>query len=534
MATTLSFSTPGSFPSTAYGEYNKNSYGNNNACYYYSSGWYRLIFLRQFTLTKAMTSVDLTLAAGAVSGQRYGAGYLRLNHFRCAIYPATTAFDPWPASSASSGNGKKIDTWTYGGSASTSGSLTFTTDSAGNAFTAQTYYVYIWYYREQTANYASSGNITVSGTGTVKTYTLTLPTSVTGATLSTTGAKTVEYGSTYSFTVTLNTGYQNTAPTVKYGSTTLTGTKNGNVYSYTTPAITANTTVTITTTADTYAVTYNKNGHGTAPASQTKTYNVTLALRAFIGDVGGTDTTVTITGNNDNGSSWSGSNGSAHYNTTKYSQTKWNTKSDGSGTGYNSQASYTGNAALTLYAIWSTTEAAGTSYTLPTGTPVKNSETLTRTVTINANGGSYSGGAKTSSATKSYTFKGWFTAKTGGTQRTTSSRVTAAETVYAQYNSSVGSYSAVTLPTVAQCTRSGYTLLGFSTSDTATTATYTPGQSIVPSGDMVLYAVWSNSGTLSIGNGSAWNTYNTFIGAGSAWNKYIAYVGTGSSWVRYK
>lgn len=167
MATeTLSFSTPGTFPSTAYGEYNKNGYGNNNACYYYSSGWYRLIFLRQFTLTKAMKSVDLTLAAGAVSGQRYGAGYNRLNHFRCAIYPASTAFDPWPASSASSDNGKKIDTWTYGGTASTSGSLTFTTDSAGNAFTAQTYYVYIWYYREQTTNYASSGNITVSGTGT--------------------------------------------------------------------------------------------------------------------------------------------------------------------------------------------------------------------------------------------------------------------------------------------------------------------------------------------------------------------------------
>ena len=169
MATTetLSFSTPGTFPSTSYGEYNKNDYGNNNACYYYSSGWYRLIFLRQFTLTKAMKSVDLTLAAGAVSGQRYGSGYSRLVHFRCAIYPSSTAFDPWPAASASSGNGKKIDTWTYGGSAATSGSLSFTTDSAGNAFTAQTYYVYIWYYREQTEYYASSGNITVSGTGTV-------------------------------------------------------------------------------------------------------------------------------------------------------------------------------------------------------------------------------------------------------------------------------------------------------------------------------------------------------------------------------
>ncbi len=173
MATeTLSFSTPSTFPSTASGEYNKGGYGNNNATWYYSSGWYRLIFLRQFTPTKALSSLTVTLDAGKVSSQRYGAGYNRLNHFRCAIYPATTAFDPWP-SADSSGSGKEIDTWTYGGSAATSGDISFSTDSAGNAFAAGTkYYLYVWYYKEQSTYYASSGNITVTGTGTVKTYTV--------------------------------------------------------------------------------------------------------------------------------------------------------------------------------------------------------------------------------------------------------------------------------------------------------------------------------------------------------------------------
>ena len=50
----------------------------------------------------------------------------------------------------------------------------------------------------------------------------------------------------------------------------------------------------------------------------------------------------------------------------------------------------------------------------------------------------------------------------------------------------------VTVPTATECTRPGYTLLGFSTSANATTATYAPGTSTGSSitSATTLYAVW--------------------------------------------
>ena len=74
---------------------------------------------------------------------------------------------------------------------------------------------------------------------------------------------------------------------------------------------------------NTWAVTYNGNGStGGSTAAQTKTYGQSLALQQ---------------------------NG---FTRTGYNFVNWNTKADGSGTGYNAGASYTGNAALTLYAQW--------------------------------------------------------------------------------------------------------------------------------------------------------------------------------------
>ena len=69
--------------------------------------------------------------------------------------------------------------------------------------------------------------------------------------------------------------------------------------------------------------------------------------------MGGAERTVTITGRA-NGGSWSGSSGSAVYTDEKtvWTQTKWNTKADGSGTSYSPGGSYTADADLELYAVW--------------------------------------------------------------------------------------------------------------------------------------------------------------------------------------
>lgn len=75
--------------------------------------------------------------------------------------------------------------------------------------------------------------------------------------------------------------------------------------------------------AATYAVTYNGNGaDGGSTSNQTKTYNTSLTLR---------------------------SNG---FTRTGYTFTGWNTKANGTGTSYAAGASYTANAAVTLYAQW--------------------------------------------------------------------------------------------------------------------------------------------------------------------------------------
>ena len=383
---------------------------------------------------------------------------------------------------------------------------------------------------------------------------------------------------------------------------------NGNAY------LTADKTITLYVkwVKDTYTISYNANGHGTAPSSQTKTYGTALTLQSFISNVNGTTSTVTITGDNRNGDSWSGSDGSATWRPV-YSQNSWNTKSDGSGTSYGSAASYTANAAATMFAQWTTTNT-GLTYVLPTGTPVKNNTTTnTLTVSYNANGGSSTPSSQTSSKTVTYSFKGWYTAASGGTQRTTSSRVTAAETVYSQFNSTTGSQAAitlragithsnttpstytvtfnanggsttknsqdadvtrtysfngwhegsasgtshaasssftpsanvtmyagwdtsdstasVTLPTIAQCTRAGHTLLGFATSDTATTATYLPGATYTPTATIILYAVWERNNVVKIYHNGSWVLAPSYIYINGEWKAFSNIkVYNGSSW----
>lgn len=194
-------------------------------------------------------------------------------------------------------------------------------------------------------------------------------------------------------------------------------------------------------TLDTYTVSYNANGGGGVPGSQTKTYGQTLKLST---------TKPTRTG---------------------YTFTGWNTKSDGSGTNYASGANYTANAAVTLYAKWSIN---------------------TYTVSYNANGGSGAPASQTKTYGKTltlsgtkptrygYTFKGWAKSSTGsvvyqpGGSLTENTNVTLyaiweVKTYSITYNLNGGtnsssnptSYKYGTGATLYNPTRTGYTFTGW-------------------------------------------------------------------------
>ena len=232
--------------------------------------------------------------------------------------------------------------------------------------------------------------------------------------------------------------------------------------------------------ATTYTVSYNANGGTGAPSSQTKTHNVTLTLRT---------TTPTRSG---------------------YSFLGWSTSSTATSPTYYAGGSYTANASATLYAVWS--------YNAPT----------VYTISFNANGGS---GAP-SSVTKThgvtlylpsteptrtnYDFLGWSTSSTATTPTYYaggSFTQNANTTLYAvweydpatyrvNYNANGGSGApssqtktygvSLTLSSVIP-TRIGYDFLGWSTSSTATSATYDPGDSYTTNASVTLYAVWQET-----------------------------------------
>lgn len=153
------------------------------------------------------------------------------------------------------------------------------------------------------------------------------------------------------------------------------------------------------------------------------------------------------------------------------------------------------------------------------------------TVTWNANGGTVSPASTTkthgstlgtlptptraSTAEYSYTFAGWFTAASGGTQISTTTTVTKDVTYYAHWTATKRSYTATfngnggstpspssitkeyntALGTLPTCTRTGYTFLGWYTDSSGGTKIST---TTVVTKDITYYAQWSiNSYTLT-------------------------------------
>ena len=228
-----------------------------------------------------------------------------------------------------------------------------------------------------------------------------------------------------------------------------------------------------------YAVTYNANGGSGAPASQTKYYGTALTLSS---------TKPTRTG---------------------YTFSKWNTASGGTGTNYNPGASYTANAAATLYAQWTANTwyvkyngNGATSGTMSNSTHTYNTaKNLTanafsraHTVTYNHN---YSGSSN-ATATATYSFSKWNTASNGtGTDYANQASVknltsTAGGTVnlYARWTS-----ASVTLRTP---TRTGHTFGGWYKEAACTNKVGNAGVSYTPTANITLYAKWTaNTYTVS-------------------------------------
>jgi uncharacterized repeat protein (TIGR02543 family) len=237
-----------------------------------------------------------------------------------------------------------------------------------------------------------------------------------------------------------------------------------------------------TQNAETYIVSYNANGGSDAPDSQIKIEDVPLSIPYD---------TPTRDG---------------------YTFLGWGTSSVSTIVSYSPGGSYNENKSATLYAVWQ-----------------RNANTYT--VSYNANGGTNAPASQakvenvdltlTSDTPKrtGYTFKGWgitsgsATAKyrPGDTYTENRSRTLYAiwtiNTYKITYNANGGSGAPATqtkthnIPAIISNTiptRTGFEFLGWSTSFTATTATYKPGDIYSANSSLKLYAVWKSLETYTI------------------------------------
>lgn len=246
----------------------------------------------------------------------------------------------------------------------------------------------------------------------------------------------------------------------------------------------------------TYNVTYNANTatSGTAPANQTKSFGINLTLQTNSGNLARTG----------------------------YTFAGWNTQADGLGTNYAAGATYTGNAALALFAKWT----AVTSYTVSydangaeSGTIPSNQtkyQDVALTLATNSGGLARSG----------FTFAGWNTAANGsGTAYAAGATYTAnaALVLYAQWAGTVTytvSYNgngntggtapsnqtktqgvSLTLATNSgNLTKTGYAFSGWNTAANGSGTAYAPGAAYTVDSGATLHAQWNalpvaNAGT---------------------------------------
>lgn len=248
---------------------------------------------------------------------------------------------------------------------------------------------------------------------------------------------------------------------------------------------TANTTLYAVWKANTWTVSYSGNAQGggtvsNLPSSQTKTYGVTLTLSSTKPTHSTvTNNTYTVYFKKNAGDTTTNHTTSYAYKTTSYTFKNWNLNSSGTSTSYSPGGSYTSNSAATMYAQWNSS---------------------TANATVNA--------PSTNPTRTGYNFLGWGSSSTASSNVTFPYTITANTSLYARWqlktytvsfnaNGGSGAPSAqtkthgvnLTLSTTVP-TRDGYNFLGWSTSSTATSATYGAGGSYTTDASTTLYAVW--------------------------------------------
>ena len=229
-------------------------------------------------------------------------------------------------------------------------------------------------------------------------------------------------------------------------------------------------------TLKTYTVSYNANGGSGAPSSQTKDYGVTLQLST---------TVPTKTG---------------------YNFLGWAETSSATAAAYSAGGNFTKNADTTLYAVWSANTYAVSYLDNAGGDPVTNmpaAQTKTHGTNLTL--------SSTRPTRTGYTFSTWNTAADGtGTDYSPGATYTgnSSLTLYAvwtintytvSYNMNGGdgtianqtkTYNvALTLSSTVP-TRTNYTFMGWSESNTAVVPTYLAGGSFTNNANTVLFAVW--------------------------------------------
>lgn len=261
-----------------------------------------------------------------------------------------------------------------------------------------------------------------------------------------------------------------------------------------------------------YTVSYNANGGTGAPSSQTKTYGVNLTLSSTRPTKAATTSTFTITGNGNGGVTKT----ITATKTISYTFTGWATSSTGS-VAYQPGGTYSANASVTLYAIWTSSVSYSNNTIAALGTTTRTSSAGQYTVTFDANGGSCDTGSLAAARTSAYSFLGWGSSSSATSNLSSSTSYTSATTVYARWSSSATTTTApITLP-IAE--RAVHAFLGWAESASAESGmigSYTPSKNIT------LYAVWETRTPVM---------YIPFIDNGSSYVAYQALVDNGTSWV---